>query len=84
MSPVYLSEKVSLYQATRTNLRPECGRDDLMFNCSLQQRKNETCIIKMIIQWNELPVNLRSLDKFEPFKTRLKTYYFRQAFSQYC
>ena len=32
------------------------------------------------VLWNELPIELRSMDKLEAFKSSLKTYLFRLAF----
>ena len=81
MAPAYLTEKVSMFQSiTSANLRPCSSRDNLMFACSLEQRKRETWITKMILVWNKLPLTLRII-QLNSFKSALKTYYFKDAFT---
>ena len=83
VAPVYLIDKVEMFQPNRTDLRPSHGRDKLMFACDLKQLKNETLITQMIREWNVLPAKLRFIDKFDEFKSCLKTFYFKQAFAEY-
>ena len=85
MAPVYLNEKITMFEATNiANLRPGHGRDRLMFDCSLKQSKIETWLTKMILEWNGLPMSLRKIDNFDEFKSKLKTFYFKQAFPGHC
>ena len=83
MAPNYLSEKVNLFEpAVDKNLRPWHGRDKFMFACNLQQCKKQTMVSKIIIEWNNLPANLRMIDQIDIFKNSLKTHLFKIAFPQ--
>ena len=85
IAPAYLNEKVTMFKpTTRISLRPGHSRDNLMFECSVEKRQNPTVITRMILEWNDLPVKLRSNENLLVFKKELKTYYFKRAFSQYC
>ena len=50
----------------------------LRFKCTLGDRAFSASASKT---WNAPPVNIRSQTDFNTFKTVLKTYYFREAFS---
>ena len=83
-APLYLMEKVEMFEPTgNVTLRPGYGRDALMFNCNLEQCKNKTWIVHMILEWNALPLSIRSSETLVDFKTKLKSHYFKQAFPDY-
>ena len=65
-------------------LRSGHGRDVLMFKITVDQQKNKTWSVHMILEWNALPFSLRSLNRLSDFKTKLKTHYFQMAFPDYC
>ena len=84
IAPTYLIEKNELFKATGNyTLRPGHGRDPLMFKSTVDQCKNKTWNVYMILEWNALPLNLRSLDSLSTFKSKLKTHYFKLAFPDY-
>jgi hypothetical protein len=84
-APVYLTNKVKMFKPTCDKLlRPGSGRDEWMFNSNVVVYKSSTYISKMIVEWNELPLDLRRADDFETFKSMLKTYYFKKAFGSLC
>ena len=81
MAPSYLIDKTATFKSTCDRpKRQGCGRDNLMFECSLSLIKSATWVSKMISEWNQLPVELRYLKDIEQFKSKLKTYYFKIAF----
>ena len=76
-------DKVKMFTpTTEKSLRPWHGRDCMMFICNLEQCKNQTWITKMILEWNNLPVDLRKITKIDNFKKSLKTHYFKNAFPE--
>ena len=82
VSPIYLTEKIqTFYPTTTTYLRPGSGRDQFMFEISLNQIKNGNLLTLMISEWNSLPLNLRKIRELNVFKTHLKTCMFKQAFA---
>jgi hypothetical protein len=84
MTPGYLMDKVDTFKSRWDRpQRKGCGRDDLMFECSLSLVKSATWVSKMVSEWNQLPVELRSLKDVELFKSKLKTHYFKLAFDNY-
>ena len=85
MAPNYLIDKVNMFiKSTNISLRPDCGRDFLMFECSLKQTKSSNWISKMISEWNILPLSIRSISNFLAFKKELKTFFFKEAYPDYC
>ena len=83
IAPGYLIDKVSLFTPnTERSLRPWHGRDAMMFSCNLDQCKNQTWVSKMILEWNDLPVKLRTITNLDSFKKALKTHYFQKAFPE--
>ena len=64
-------------------LRVGCGRDNLMFQDSLQQHKSKTLCSKVIKEWNSLPLSLRQITSIKSFKTKLKTFFFKEAFKEF-
>ena len=84
VAPIYLTENFQLYKPTiNLNLRPGSGRDILMLEINLNQRKKNTLYTHFIIEWNALPYNLRKIDNIDNFKAHLKAHFFKQAFNQY-
>ena len=81
LSPGYLIDEFKMFEATTTaNLRVGVGRDNRMFDCTLAQRRQKTIKTKLILDWNDLPYEMRKETSIEIFKSKLKTYYFRKAF----
>ena len=82
LAPMYLSELVNGSTRTRYNLRstsslllvPASAKSKI----ALGDRSFKSAAPKL---WNNLPSNLRNLSKFSAFKSQLKTYLFRLAFS---
>jgi hypothetical protein len=83
-APMYLSNAFELFKPNTTiNLRPGAGRDELMLKISLQERKKTTLYSKIIIEWNNLPLEIRKINNIIHFKTQLKTHFFRKAFAEF-
>ena len=83
-SPMYLREEFQLFEATTTiDLRVGVGRDKLMFDLTNLESCKITIKTKLITEWNGLPLSLRSEGTLTLFKTKLKTWYFKQAFEDY-
>ena len=80
-APSYLIDKATTYKPTTNRpTRPGSGRDKFMFECTLSMMKRDTWMSKMMFEWNQLPIELRMCQSIELFKSKLKTYYFEQAF----
>ena len=62
------------------NLRPETGRDELMFKIEKSKHSKETIFYRLKREWNNLPKYLRKIDQIQTFKSKLKTHFFKQAF----
>ena len=83
-APFYLNTKVEMYKQTRDKpYRYGIGRDKFCFDCKVDHHKSQTWLSKLIVEWNCLPYELRKITDFENFCTSLKTYYFKQAFSDF-
>ena len=54
------------------------GRDSLMLK--IPEKKEKTIYYQMCICWNGLPINIRKAESLTCFKTKLKTFYFNEAF----
>ena len=65
------------------DLRTGLGRDSLMFQETLKQRKVGSLYAKMIDQWNNLPIYLREIQQLATFKSKLKTFFFEEAFAEF-
>ena len=65
------------------NLRPNTGRDPFMFDTCVEDHRRNTVINKMKINWNSLPLKIRTLNsnQIQKFKTDLKTFLFKQAYN---
>lgn len=82
IAPLYLSDKMNVFRpTTMAYLRPGTGRDTLMFDVDVQQRKIGSVITKIMVEWNSLPLNIRNLKEITVFKSHLKTHLFKMAFS---
>ena len=68
---------------TKINLRPGYGRDALMFKSSIKTTKDNTVYTRIIQEWYHLPLSLREVKSVLTFKTRLKTYLFEKAFTEF-
>ena len=68
--------------STSMSLRQGCGRDRGMFDSDVSVQKSSNIISKMMVEWNKLPLDLRKLERFDVFKTNLKTFYFKKAFGE--
>jgi hypothetical protein len=74
IAPKYLNGMISLYKPNR-NIR--VGRDE--FN--IEQIGTNFVSEKMSNAWNQLPLCLRCNNNITAFKKELKTFYFKQAYS---
>ena len=74
-TPLYIRDNFTLYEPSRA-LR--VGRDNLNFVYNFNLRKD--IFSKMILYWNELPLDIRESSNETIFKSRLKTFYFEKAF----
>ena len=84
IAPLYLREYFQLFKPSTTiNLRYGVGRDKLMMDINLEQRKKRTIRTKIILEWNDLPLSIRKIEKIDSFKRQLKTHFFRKAFAKY-
>ena len=84
IAPLYLREYFQLFKPSTTiNLRYGVGRDKLMMDINLEQRKKRTIRTKIILEWNDLPLSIRKIEKIDTFKRQLKTHFFRKAFAKY-
>ena len=84
-APPYLREKMEMFKPTYNKiLRPGSGRDKWMFQSDVGVHKSSTYVSKMKIEWNELPLEIRRVEDYETFKSKLKTHYFKKAFGSLC
>ena len=82
-APSYMLDKVKMFTPPSDRpLREGCGRDKWMIQSNLDIQKSSAFISKMITTWNALPWELRQLEDLNSFKSQLKTFYFKQAFSE--
>ena len=72
IAPEYLVENFKMFQPNENiNLRPEIGRDKYMMQINLSQQKKSNLYTKIILEWNGLPVQIRSIGQINCFKTEL-------------
>lgn len=84
IAPQYLQDKFEMFEpTTKINLRPGYGRDALMFKSSIKTTKDNTVYTRIIQEWYHLPLSLREVKSVVTFKTRLKTYLFEKAFTEF-
>ena len=80
----YLIETFEDFQPTTAiSLRIGPGRDETMFKVFDQIFHNRSLFCKLVSQWNGLPLPLRKIISLTAFKTRLKTHFFKLAFSEF-
>ena len=79
-SPVYLTSALTPYAPSRTLRSSTQGK--LVEKCAKCKRTGDraysVCAPRL---WNSLPISIRDCDSVSSFKTALKTYYFRIAFT---
>ena len=81
-APQYLQDNFHMYKKETTwNLRQGIGRDELMFHINLDQQKKTSIYTRLILEWNKLPIELRTTTQLNRFEIQLKTHYFRTAFA---
>ena len=82
VAPFYLKEILEIRVCGRPNLRSSCA---IMLKCHPQKTlKNYGDRAISVIGpklWNDLPDNLRCIDNFNLFKTRLKTHMFLKCYN---
>ena len=84
ISPYYLTEIFEDYvPTTNINLRIGIGRDQTMFKCWDRAYNHKLFYCKLITNWNSLPHDIRKIENLNTFKTKLKTYYFTKAYSEF-
>ena len=84
LAPLYLRNMFQSFKPITTiNLRTGVGRDEMMIQISLAQRKKNDIYTKIILEWNNLPLELRRIQDIETFKVKLKTHFFRIAFAEF-
>ena len=84
IAPEYLQEQFIKFEPTsKTILRPGIGRDKLMLEINLTKIKKNILNSRLIVEWNQLPLKLRSIPEINNFKSRLKAHYFRIAFADF-
>ena len=83
-APEYLQENFKMFRPTTTiNLRPAKCRDRLMFEESVDEYLPKSCYSAIISEWNDLPYAIRAITTIDGFKRQLKTFYFRQAYTDF-
>ena len=82
-APSYICDMFDCYQPTTSMvLREGYGRDQKMLvYCNPDELSNKCLFQIMLNTWNELPLNLRSVQSIDNFKEQLKTFYFRKAYN---
>ena len=81
LAPSYLSELLEIYQPNR-NLR-SCNKFLLQSKrTNFKTLGDKSFSSAAPVVWNALPFYLRSETSLSAFKTKLKTFYFREAFQQ--
>ena len=81
LAPSYLSELLEIYQPNR-NLR-SCNKFLLQSKrTNFKTLGDKSFSSAAPVVWNALPFYLRSQISLSAFKTKLKTFYFREAFQQ--
>ena len=84
IAPDYLQELYEDYQPTTDiTMRLGIGRDISMFKYWDRSVNSKLFFCKLITNWNSLPFEIRTSETLSIFKTKLKTYYFKIAFSDF-
>ena len=79
MAPQYLCELIKKKISTR-DLLPSSIRELIEPRSNRRKYGDRAFAIIAPTLWNKLPSKIRSIDKLEPFKTKLKTHLYNQAF----
>lgn len=78
-APEYFNNDFKKYvPTTNKNLREGCGRDKFMFLVITEDMSSKRLSILIKREWNILPLSLRTCDKRDLFKSRLKAHFFSQ------
>ena len=82
LAPSYLSELLKLYAPERENLR---SSDKLFLDYSIPSTKygERAFSVSGSVLWNSLPDNFRLLDDIGSFKSKLKTWLFKDAYKKH-
>ena len=82
LAPSYLSELLKLYAPERENLR---SSDKLFLDYSIPSTKygERAFSVSGSVLWNSLPDNIRLLDDIGSFKSKLKTWLFKDAYKKH-
>ena len=84
MSAAYLCDEFCNFEASTTmSLRVGSGRDAYMFSLSTSQSRQNSIKTKLISEWNNLPYALRTEESVSTFKSKLKSFYFKEAFTDF-
>ena len=80
LTPSYIQELTSLYRPSRT-LRSSMSlcRNSTSYN--LKSYGSRACAVASPQLWNDLPEQIKNSDHLQTFKTRLKTYLFKEFFA---
>ena len=79
VAPQYLCELIKKKISTR-DLRPSSIHELIEPRSNARKYGDRAFAIIAPTPWNKLPSEIRSIDKLEPFKTKLKTHLYNQAF----
>ena len=84
IAPEYLEENFKMFTPNSSiNLRPGTGRDEKMIDMDLKQRKKNILYTNLVLNWNNLPQNIRKITSLNSFKSELKTHLFKIAFKEF-
>ena len=84
LSPEYLSDGFEMFRPTTSiNLRIGQGRDNLMLKYTSMKFENKSLFSKLAFYWNRLPYAIRIIQSIDSFKSKLKTYLFKEAYPQF-
>ena len=77
-APTYLTEEFQRFTpSTLMELRKGGGgRDDRMFDISTEDNRKRILFVRIKMEWNTLPFNIRKCNSLPLFKTKLKTHLF--------
>ena len=79
LAPSYLIDKFNIFRpSTSMDLRVGRGRDVFMFEEELN--KADTIYTNIKSEWNQLPLQIRTINNINNFKVQLKTHFYRMAF----
>ena len=80
LAPSYIEELLTPYTPSR-ELRSSHGKNLVIPKCNNNYGKRAfSCAAPKL--WNSLPTSLKDIDCFVTFKSKLKTLYFREAYSE--